>query len=86
MSYYVYILVSKVNGNLYKGFTKDLSRRLKEHNMGYTRSTKAGRPWELVYSEKVNDLQEARLREKFFKSGIGREFIKQNIWPRSITE
>ncbi|MEQ8244956.1 MAG: GIY-YIG nuclease family protein [Fulvivirga sp.] len=86
MAYYVYILVSNVSGNLYKGFTNDLSRRLKEHNAGYNKSTKSGRPWELIYSEKCNNRLEAREREKFFKSGVGREFIKINIWPRSITE
>lgn len=86
--YYVYVLRSSVDGRLYKGFTKDLQNRINEHNSGKTKSTKVYRPWELVYFEKHDTLDEVLEREKFFKSGIGREYIKKKInnWPRSSAE
>ena len=65
--------------------TIDFEKRIKQHNAGYTKSTKAYRPWKKVLIEEFNDSYSARLREKYLKSGIGREYIKY-IWTRSITE
>ncbi|MCZ8145708.1 GIY-YIG nuclease family protein [Flavobacterium sp.] len=76
MVYYAYILRSKVDGRLYKGHASDLEVRLKEHNSGKTRSTKGYIPWELVYYEEFETKAKAIAREKFFKSGFGREYIK----------
>lgn len=75
----VYILRSRVNGSLYKGLCQNLKLRIKEHNAGENKSTKAKRPWEVVYVETYNSRPEARMREKFFKSGEGRELIKRLI-------
>ena len=83
--YFVYILRSTLIKRFYIGFTLNIERRIKEHNSGKTRSTKAYRPWELFFKENYNSLAEARNREKYLKSGIGREFI-YNKWLRSITE
>ena len=77
--YNVYILKSEIDGRLYKGITNDLRRRLKEHNSGKHKSTKGYKPWKLVYSEEVKDRMEAREREKYFKSGSGREFLKHTL-------
>ncbi|MFW5819802.1 MAG: GIY-YIG nuclease family protein, partial [Bacteroidota bacterium] len=77
--YTVYVLQSEKDGRLYKGFTKDLPRRIHEHNSGLTRSIKAYRPWKLVYSEPYSTLEGARRREKFFKTGEGRAFLKKKI-------
>ncbi len=44
-------------------------------------------PWRLIYKEEFDCRIEARKREKYLKSGIGREFIKQNTMrPRGATE
>ncbi|MCC1483210.1 GIY-YIG nuclease family protein [Winogradskyella immobilis] len=75
--YYVYVIKSKVDDRLYKGMTKRLGERIKEHNSGKTKSTKGYMPWELVYKEILNTRKEARQREKFLKSGKGRDFLKQ---------
>jgi putative endonuclease len=75
--YFVYILQSKIDGMIYKGIAKDVQHRLYEHNRGENRSTKAKRPWKLVYLEQYNTRIQARNREKFFKSGEGRELIRQ---------
>ena len=72
----VYAIRSKVDSRIYVGFTHNLERRLKEHNKGKTKSTKGFIPWELIYTEKVEDRIEARKREKYLKSGIGKEFLK----------
>ena len=77
--YYVYVLSSGIDRRLYKGFTNDLERRLKEHNSGKHKSTKGYIPWRLVYYEEVGSRIEAREREKYLKSGIGREFLKKLV-------
>lgn len=65
--YYVYILKSHKDGNLYIGSTNDLRRRLDEHNNGLVFSTKARRPFELVYYEAYKSEHDARHREKNLK-------------------
>ena len=49
---FVYILQSLINGKHYYGSTKDVEKRIKLHNRGKVRSTKANRPYKLIYSEK----------------------------------
>jgi putative endonuclease len=81
--YYVYVIKSIKDGKNYTGLTDDIERRLKEHNSRKksTPSTMNRGPFELIYSEECSSREEARKREKYLKSGIGREFIKQYI-PR----
>lgn len=74
--HYVYILQSEQNGRLYKGCTKDLRRRLKEHNNELVVSTKAWVPWRLLYYEAFKNKTDALREEKFLKSGKGKERIK----------
>jgi putative endonuclease len=74
--FYVYILQSLKDNNLYVGMTSDLENRIKRHNSGYGQSTKNRAPFELIHVEEVETREEARRREKFFKSGIGREIVK----------
>ena len=75
--YKVYVLYSKSFKRFYTGFTQDLEKRLGEHNSGKTKSTKGFIPWEIVYSEECESRMKARNREKYYKSGIGREKIKE---------
>jgi putative endonuclease len=77
--FFVYIIKSTIKNRLYKGFTTDLERRLNEHNSGKNRSTSPYKPWNLVYFEKFTERKEAREREKYFKSGIGREYLKNKL-------
>ncbi len=86
MIFYAYVLRSEIDGRLYKGHTPRLKKRVEEHNLGKTRSTKGYRPWILVYYEEFETREEAIDREKYFKTGIGREYLKQNIRPRGATE
>jgi putative endonuclease len=74
--WYVYVLESDKNGDLYKGFCGDLQKRICEHNAGTTRSTKNGIPWKLIYCETFVNKDDAIAREKYLKTGWGRNFLK----------
>jgi putative endonuclease len=74
--YFVYILKNP-KGVLYKGQTDDLEKRIKQHNDpvdSFPSFTKKRGPWTLVYKEKYPTRDEARQRERFLKSGKGRDF------------
>ena len=73
--FYVYVLWSNKLHKGYVGFTSDLTKRLSEHNSGKSPFTKSGLPWKLIYSEEYLTESEARRREKFLKSGVGRNFL-----------
>jgi putative endonuclease len=75
--YFVYVLFSKKLNKRYVGSTQDVDKRLSEHNHGKSKFTKAGIPWELIYKESFNTNVEARKREVFLKSGVGRKFLDQ---------
>jgi putative endonuclease len=75
--FYVYILKSLKNGRLYTGSTNNIERRLHEHNIGQTKYTSKTGPFELVYKEVYNTKLEATRRERFLKTGKGRELLKQ---------
>jgi len=79
--FFVYVLKSLKDGRLYKGLTHDLKNRLIEHNEGKQKSTQAYRPWKLVYTENFSSRVEARKKEKYLKSGSGREFLKRLLAP-----
>jgi len=52
---------------------------MKAHNAGKVRSTKAYRPWKVVYAEQYDLYSEARKRELFLKSGAGRKWLKEQF-------
>ncbi len=52
----------------YKGSTKDLARRLQEHNSGKQRFTKSGVPWQLVLVIEKSTIREARQLELKLKN------------------
>ena len=64
---YLYLLQSKLNNEIYVGSTKDLKRRMEEHNNGKVFSTKRYMPWKLIYYEAYMSERLARLREKRLK-------------------
>ncbi len=77
--YFIYVLHSLKDNKYYYGLTQNLDKRLKEHNNKEVPSTKNRVPFCLVYFEKVDTLVEARKREKYFKSGFGRKYIKKKL-------
>ncbi len=75
--FYTYILQSLKNKRYYYGSTKDLNDRLKEHNYGHVKSTKANRPYVIHYFETFETKTEAIKRELFFKTIDGYNWLKQ---------
>ena len=82
--YFVYVLKSENNWRFYVGMTDNVERRIKEHNSGKTKSTKGYRPWIFFFKEEFQTRKEARVREKYLKSGTGKEYIKEK-WSHSST-
>lgn len=79
MFFYTYVLKSKKDGKLYIGSSGDIKTRLKAHNAGQVESTKLRRPLELIYFEACTSEQKAEKRELYFKTGFGREFLKNRV-------
>ena len=79
-NYTVYLLKSKTTGKHYTGQTEDLERRLKEHNAGLLgKSTKGKGPWDVIYKEEYKTRSEAMEREKYLKTGAGRDYLKKIV-------
>jgi len=76
MNYSVYAIKSIDENYIYVGMSLDVKKRLNEHNLGKTQSTRPHRPSRLIYQEFVGSRSEVRLREKYLKSGVGKEFLK----------
>mgnify|MGYP001591226129 CR=1 FL=1 len=77
--FYTYVLLSKKDNKLYIGFTDNLKRRFEEHNKGFVQATKVRLPMILVYYEACLQIENAIKREKYFKTGFGRKFLKDRI-------
>ena len=75
--YFVYVLFSEKLNKRYIGSSQDAEKRLREHNLGKSKFTKSGIPWKLIYKESFPTNLEARKRELFLKSGVGRKFLDQ---------
>ncbi len=74
--YYVYAIKSIKDKRIYVGLSSNIERRIIEHNSGYVFSTKGFRPWKLIYKEHAINRKEARIKEKYYKSGFGKELLK----------
>ena len=77
--FYTYVIKSKKDNKWYTGSTKDLRKRLKEHNENKVFSTKGKGPFEVVYYEACSNEQDARAREKYLKSGRGKHYLKNRL-------
>ncbi|MFH1565507.1 MAG: GIY-YIG nuclease family protein [bacterium] len=76
----VYILRSLKNNKRYIGYTsKDVFKRLQEHNRGCNKWTRENGPFKIIYFEEYKTKTEAIKREHFLKSGQGRNWLDNNI-------
>ncbi|MDR0493718.1 MAG: GIY-YIG nuclease family protein [Nitrososphaerota archaeon] len=67
MTFYVYILQC-TNGSYYTGYTKDIEKRMQQHQKGKgARYTKAHQPQRVAYSELFNTRSAAMKREREIK-------------------
>lgn len=82
-SYFVYAIQSESTGQIYIGQTADLNRRLSQHNDSANRPSAHTRrhkgPWRLIHYETYLSLAEAIRRERFLKSGKGRQCLKELV-------
>jgi len=72
--FYVYFLWLS-NGDIYKGVTEDLKRRVAEHTRGNVESTKNYGPVKLIGYEAYRLKSDAWRREKFLKTTEGRRLL-----------
>lgn len=78
-NFWIYVLESLYDGSRYVGSTQDVDQRLIRHNKGDYRYTKGRRPWKVIYTEKASSRSEAIKRERFLKSGIGRQELSARL-------
>jgi putative endonuclease len=77
--YYVYILYSLKDGNLYKGYTSNIQNRFLKHNSGGSKSTAHRKPFVMVYVEQFDNKRKALLSEQYFKSLEGGAVLKEEL-------
>ena len=78
LAYCTYVLFSHHDGDLYVGFSSNLTNRIKDHKNGKVSSTKGRRPLELIYCEFHQNKYDA-LEEKYLKSTAGKKGLKLMI-------
>jgi putative endonuclease len=79
MFYYTYVLWSTKDNKLYIGYSDNLRKRLIEHKNGKVLSTRSRKPLKLVYYEACLDKNLALKRERYFKTGFGRRYLKERL-------
>jgi len=77
--FYTYLLQSLKDKKWYTGFTNDLRKRFNEHNSNKVYSTKNRGPFKLIYYEACLNEQDARAREEYLKSGMGKRYLKNRL-------
>ena len=74
--FYMYAISSLDRNYIYVGLTNNLERRLYEHNAGRNKTTKPYLPFTLLHFEECATRLEAREKEKYYKSGVGKENLR----------
>jgi predicted GIY-YIG superfamily endonuclease len=77
--YYVYILKSIRDGSNYIGVTKDLRKRIKEHNYKGLKFTTQKRPYKIIWYSVFKDKIKAYRFEKYLKTGSGIAFLRKHL-------
>lgn len=77
--HYVYVL-QNIESRFYIGYTRDLDKRIKDHNSGKgSQTTKKSKNWKLIYFEGYLNQNDAQNREKFLKGGSGYKYLKKQL-------
>jgi putative endonuclease len=80
--FFVYAIKSTTRNYIYVGLTSNLVRRIHQHQSGQNKTTAPYAPFELFWVEEFNSRLDARSREKFLKSGAGKEWLKEILQTR----
>ena len=75
-----YVLLADGGKYLYKGACRDLQQRLIDHRAGRVAHTRNRRPLAVLYFQYCESFTAARKLERYFKSGVGRAFLKNLAW------
>ncbi len=78
--FHVYVLRSAKTGRRYVGSCEDVAERLRRHNAGHSKSTRHGVPWVLLHSESFSSRAEAMGKERYYKTGKGRDELDRLKW------
>ncbi len=65
------------------GSCENLADRIRRHNAGESKATKHGVRWIIIHTESFGTRSEAAKRERYYKSGRGREKLRQPAIERS---
>lgn len=74
--YYVYLLKSRKQDWIYVGYTQNLRIRFNQHQKGLSVATKPYRPFDLVFYEAYKASADAKKRERYFKTTIGKRTLR----------
>jgi putative endonuclease len=78
-----YVIRSLKNKKSYVGYTsKESLERLQDHNTGSNKWTRQNGPFKIIHTEEFPDKKSAMQREKFLKSGQGRQWLDENTSAR----
>ena len=77
--YYVYLLQSLRSGKWYTGYKANLRKRFSQHQNNESRYTKGRGPFRLIYYEACLNEGDAKARENYLKSGMGRRYLKSRL-------
>jgi putative endonuclease len=75
--FYVYVVKSQKTGRRYVGSCENLAIRIRRHNLGHSKATRHGVPWTLVHSETFSNRADAARKERYYKTGRGRDDLDQ---------
>ncbi|MEK7647397.1 MAG: GIY-YIG nuclease family protein [Patescibacteria group bacterium] len=74
--FYVYAIKSMARKYIYVGLTNNLARRVGQHNNKKEKTTRSFAPFKILLTETFPTRIHARQRERYLKSGIGKEYLK----------
>ena len=77
--FYTYVLICASGNRTYTGHTSDIEKCLNRHNSGEVLSSKKYRPYEILICGFYETLKEAKARELYFKSSLGRYHLKKVV-------
>jgi putative endonuclease len=75
----IYVIQSKITKRWYAGYTGDLRKRFNQHNAKAVYYTKKRGPFDLIYYEACLQEQDARDRERYLKSGMGKRYLQNRL-------
>lgn len=77
--FYTYVLQSERDKKWYTGYTTDLRKRFSEHSAGKSRYTRGRGPFALIYYEACLNADDAKVREIYLKSGMGKRYLQNRL-------